>query len=100
MTSIVFDESTPSTPSSTPNIQHVDSSDQDSTKDIFDEQLQCGMMNGLMEELQGYYANPFLPPTTLVQVDIFQNDDSILEKLGTRSEFPKSSKKRLAAWFI
>jgi len=29
------------------------------------------MMNGLMEELQGYYANPFLPPTTLVQVDIF-----------------------------
>jgi len=37
MTSIVFDESTPSTPSSTPNIQHVDSSDQDSTKDIFDE---------------------------------------------------------------
>ena len=57
-------------------------------------------MHSLMKELYDYYANHFLPPTTLIQVDIFWNDDVILEKLEVRSEFPRSNKNKLVAWFM
>jgi len=39
----------------------VDSSDQDYTRAIDDELLHYVMMYGPREELQAYYANPFLP---------------------------------------
>lgn len=58
------------------------------------------MMHGPIEKLQAYYADPFLPPMAPVGVDIFINDDVILEKLGAHSEFPKSNEKRFVAWFM
>lgn len=78
----------------------MDSSDQDYTRAIDDELLHYVMMYGPREELQAYYANPFLPLIASVWVDIFTIDDVILEKLRAWSEFPKSSEKRLETWFI
>lgn len=54
----------------------------------------------LQKKVFTYYGYLYLPPTTPVWVDIFRNDDVILEKLGERSEFPKSSEKRLKVWFL
>lgn len=76
-----FDESTPITSSSIPIVQHIDSDDLIYSRDIFYEWLHYSMMHDPMEEFQAYYANLFLPPTTLVRVDIFQNEDVILKKL-------------------
>lgn len=58
------------------------------------------MMHDPMEELQAYYVDPFSSPTTLVQMEIFQNDDAILEKLRALREFLKYSEKRLVTWFM
>jgi len=58
------------------------------------------MMHGPTKELHAYYVDPFLTPTVLIQVDIFKIDDIILEKLGARSEFPKSNEKRFTTWFM
>lgn len=58
------------------------------------------MMYGPTKELHTYYLDLFLPRTAQVQVDIFRNDDAILEKLGAWSEFPKSNEKSLKTWFM
>lgn len=43
--------------------------------------MHCIMLTIPSEDIQAYYTKPFLPPTTLFQVDVFKNDDAILEKL-------------------
>lgn len=45
-------------------------------------------------KLQAYYANYLLQPSSPTRVEIFHNDDAILEMMGARIEFPKSSEKR------
>jgi len=63
---IGFYESTPTTSSPTSIIQHVDTNDQDNTRDVFDEWLHQGMMHSPMEKLHVYYVDPFLLPIALV----------------------------------